>query len=461
MSGACRRPPLLEAASTVIALGAPVAQRFVPSSGSTAMSTSRSSARPRPTFSPMKSIGASSRSPSPMTTVPRMAIASISLRIDSVATWSECRRSPCPMVRAQATAATSHTRRKSRDSRSTFTAMASPRAPPGSLRLAGVDVHHLAQEVERLAARPLEGVVADDRPEAAAVADGAHLLEDGGGILRLAAREDDDPPPVEGALHDVAHPLGEGRDRDALLLVDLLRRRLLDVRRRRLHLDDVRAQLAGDLRRVGDHVDCRLALLGDARAARVGPDDHGEALALGLVGQLADLAVHLVARRRGGIDGEADRAAPEAEGIVGAAGDRRAWVAAAGEAVGVVELQDERDLARELRRPGLEEAERRRVGVAARRQRQLEVVAWIVRNRIGRKGTRRAVLEALVDGQDHEPAAARQAPVVHEARQVGQRARVVASVPAQDLSYALVHGRKLSSEMDWVIAGSGSCRGRS
>src|SRR2546428_328648 len=317
-----------------------------------------------------------------MTTVPRMAIASISLRIDSVATWSECRRSPCPMVRAQATAATSHTRRKSRDSRSTFTAMASPRSPKGSLRLAGVDVHHLTQEVERLAPRPLEGVAADDRSEAAAVADGADLVEDGGGVLRLAAREDHDAPPVEGALHHVAHALGEGRDRDTLLLVDLLRRRLLDVRRRRLHLDDVRAQLAGNLRRVGDHVDRRLAFLGDARASRVGPDDHGEALALGLVGQLADLAVHLVARRRGGIDGEADRAATEAEGIVGAAGDRRAWVAAAGEAVGVVELQDERDLARELRRPGLQEAGRRRVGIAARRERQLEVVGRTVRSRI-------------------------------------------------------------------------------
>src|SRR6184192_1449616 len=255
-------------------------------------------------------MGASSRSPSPMTTVPRVAIASISLRIDSVATWSACRRSPCPIVRAQATAATSHTRRKSRDSRSTFTAMTSPRARPGSLRLAGVDVHHLAEEVERLAPRPLEGVAADDRPEAAAVADGAHLLEEGSGVLRLAPREDDDAPPVEGALHHVAHALGQGGDRDALLLVDLLRRRLLDVRRRRLHLDDVRAQLAGDLRRVGDHVDRRLALLGDARAARVGPDDDRQALALGFLGEGADLTVHLVARRRGGIDGEADRAAP-------------------------------------------------------------------------------------------------------------------------------------------------------
>src|SRR5204862_30032 len=113
-------------------------------------------------------------------------------------------------------------------------------------------------------------------------------------------------------------------------------------------------------------------------------------------------------------------------------------------AVGVVELQDARNLAREPRRRGRQVAERRRLGVAARRERQLEVVARIVRSRIGGAGARRAVLEALIDGQDHEPAAAREAPVVHEARQVGQRARVVASVPAQDLPYSLAHGGQLS-----------------
>src|SRR5206468_6417574 len=108
-------------------------------------------------------------------------------------------------------------------------------------------------------------------------------------------------------------------------------------------------------------------------------------------------AVHLVTRRGGRVDGEADRAAPQTERIVDAAGDRGARIAAAGEAVGVVELQDERDLARELRRPRLQEAERRRVGVAARRERQLEVVARVVGGGIGREGARRAVLEALVD----------------------------------------------------------------
>jgi hypothetical protein len=40
MSGALRRPPFSEAAITAIEFAEPVAQRFVPSSGSTAMSTS-------------------------------------------------------------------------------------------------------------------------------------------------------------------------------------------------------------------------------------------------------------------------------------------------------------------------------------------------------------------------------------------------------------------------------------
>ena len=44
-------------------------------------------------------------------------------------------------------------------------------------------------------------------------------------------------------------------DLDALGLVDLARRVLLDEVRRRLDLDDVRAELGGDLRGVGAHVD--------------------------------------------------------------------------------------------------------------------------------------------------------------------------------------------------------------
>src|SRR5262245_32497859 len=113
MSDALRRPPCCDAASTAMALEAPVAHRLVPSSGSTAMSTGVEPG-PRPTFSPMKSMGASSRSPSPITMVPSMSTLSISLRMDSTATWSEYLRSPCPMVRAAAIAARSTTRTNSR-----------------------------------------------------------------------------------------------------------------------------------------------------------------------------------------------------------------------------------------------------------------------------------------------------------------------------------------------------------
>src|SRR3989442_5859324 len=60
-------------------------------------------------------MGASSRSPSPITIVPSMSTLSISLRIDSTATWSEYLRSPWPMVRAAAMAALSTTLTNSRN----------------------------------------------------------------------------------------------------------------------------------------------------------------------------------------------------------------------------------------------------------------------------------------------------------------------------------------------------------
>ena len=56
-------------AITASALAIALAVSVVPSSGSSAMSTARP---PCPTFSPMNSMGASSRSPSPITTVPSM-----------------------------------------------------------------------------------------------------------------------------------------------------------------------------------------------------------------------------------------------------------------------------------------------------------------------------------------------------------------------------------------------------
>jgi hypothetical protein len=82
-SGACRRVPSCAMASVAMAPGMFLAQSVVPSSGSTAMSTLGPD--PVPTFSPMNSIGASTISPSPITTVPSMVSALNSRRMASTA----------------------------------------------------------------------------------------------------------------------------------------------------------------------------------------------------------------------------------------------------------------------------------------------------------------------------------------------------------------------------------------
>src|SRR3954466_13770807 len=100
--------------------------------------------------------------------------------------------------------------------------------------LAGVDVHHLAQELDRLFARALEGVAAHDRPERSAVAEAADLGEDLVRPLGLAAGEDHHPLAVEAALHDVTRAVRERLPGDVVLLEDLLRLGLVDEVARRL-----------------------------------------------------------------------------------------------------------------------------------------------------------------------------------------------------------------------------------
>src|SRR5271166_6366179 len=84
------------------------AHRVVPSSGSTAMSTFGPCLLP--TVSPMNSIGASSISPSPITTVPSIGSLLSSRRMASTAAWSAAFSSPRPRSRAALTAARSVTR---------------------------------------------------------------------------------------------------------------------------------------------------------------------------------------------------------------------------------------------------------------------------------------------------------------------------------------------------------------
>src|SRR5215510_2785184 len=91
-----------------IAPGMFLAHSVVPSSGSTAISTCGPALSP--TFSPMNSIGASSRSPSPITTVPSIGSLLSSRRIASTAAWSAAFSWPWPRNRAADTATRSVTR---------------------------------------------------------------------------------------------------------------------------------------------------------------------------------------------------------------------------------------------------------------------------------------------------------------------------------------------------------------
>ena len=92
---------------------------------------------PAPTFSPMNSIGASSISPSPITTVPSMATVSNALRIASTAAPSASFFLPRPIQREAANAAASVTRTSSRARLRSVTspglggALASMGFPPG------------------------------------------------------------------------------------------------------------------------------------------------------------------------------------------------------------------------------------------------------------------------------------------------------------------------------------------
>ena len=95
VSGALSILPLGEKAITARALAIFFAVNVVPSRGSRAISIFGPS--PVPTFSPINSIGASSRSPSPITISPSISILFNSLRIASTAALSAAFSFPRPI----------------------------------------------------------------------------------------------------------------------------------------------------------------------------------------------------------------------------------------------------------------------------------------------------------------------------------------------------------------------------
>src|SRR6266516_4131394 len=116
---------------------------------------------------------------------------------------------------------------------------------PGPPRSTGVNRHDLVQQLQRLLPLSLEGISADNRPETAALTNRRDFLEYTLVGLRRTAREDHDATAVEGALHNVAHAIGEGADRDVFFLVHLAGRLLFQVVGRQLDLDNMRAELGG------------------------------------------------------------------------------------------------------------------------------------------------------------------------------------------------------------------------
>src|SRR6266542_787296 len=142
-----------------------------------------------------------------------------------------------------------------------------------------VDFNDAVQQVQRVLERTLERISSDDGAKTAAIANLPDFLKNGGlVVVDGAAGENDDTPPVKGALHHVPHAVGQRGDWDLVFLVDLFGLCQFDRCGGRLHLDQVSAQLCCDLRRIGAHVHCCLACLGQAAAARVGPHYDQQAL---------------------------------------------------------------------------------------------------------------------------------------------------------------------------------------
>jgi hypothetical protein len=86
---------------------------------------------------------------------------------------------------------------------------------------------------------------------------------------RSTAREDDDAAAGESTINDVTDSLRQGRDRYEPLVVYFAGCILLDMRRRQLHLYDVRPELSCDLDGVTGNVDRCFAILAQTRPARI------------------------------------------------------------------------------------------------------------------------------------------------------------------------------------------------
>ena len=141
----------------------------------------------------------------------------------------------------------------------------------------------------------------------------------------------------------------------------------------------MRAHQRRDVGGVGD-IEAGFALLAQAAAARVAPDHHGQPGVAGVLGQLAQLFLHVELLVRAGIERVADPRAAQPQGVFHAAGQR--LIGGERVAVRAVDLEDQRDLPGKVRGPGGEQADRRCKGTQPGVDRQLPVIQRVVARRV-------------------------------------------------------------------------------
>ena len=195
---------------------------------------------------------------------------------------------------------------------------------------------------------------------------------------------------------------------------------------RELLLDDVGldrdAEVVGLTGEIGGKM--VILVLLEGVVAEVAPEDGRHAEFMGMVeglGHLDNLVAGILAAE---VDGGADGGRTHVVGLIDRAEHDLAGDVRIGEELVVVHLHEEGDLVGVFAGHGTEDAERGGDGVATALDGQLHDVLGIEVNRVLGKAGSRAVLDALIDGEDREVAGVGKAAGAVHALQVGQNARI-------------------------------------
>ncbi len=160
-------------------------------------------------------------------------------------------------------------------------------------------------------------------------------------------------------------------------------------------------------RRVVDRVEGVGAALGvDRFAARVGPDDQRHPEAVAVLAHLAQLGEVLVLARRADVERVADRVGAEPHRVLDAGVAAREGLGGGGDVGLAVDLEDQRHLAGVVGVVLARHADLAGEGRVAGLGGEPELVVGVLGGRVGEE-VARAVLDPLVDRQQHQGAVAR------------------------------------------------------